>query len=345
MTTLIDTPFVGPDGSTSFVDSTGRTWEQYGNARIVSNALLLSAYGDIARTPGTDLGRIYSGEPGVKGFVQVDIKTTVASSTEQIVLDYYISGTGLRWQVSVYNGKMQVYNSSNGRYIFGTSFINDGQWHTLRMERENSVTRIYVDGTLESSYASTTVSGSSAPYLTLGNEGSSGTQFIGSMRNLTAGYDTPPPAPAITHSPWIRRQPVGWNNVRKVQTVRVSTVYLAPPVTVRKVQTVKSTRGVPPWWGAPGSTSVLPTYKLRGRVMQRDPDTLEDTPLQNVRVALFFRRLHTLIDIQLSDANGYVQFDNLMPGVQAYYGIAFDSDGGLMQNSVIWDRLTPEPGP
>ena len=64
-----------------------------------------------------------------------------------------------------------------------------------------------------------------------------------------------------------------------------------------------------------------------------------------MRVALFFRRLHTLIDIQLSDANGYVQFDNLMPGVQAYYGIAFDSDGGLMQNSVIWDRLTPEPGP
>jgi hypothetical protein len=79
--------------------------------------------------------------------------------------------------------------------------------------------------------------------------------------------------------------------------------------------------------------------------MQRDPDgVLPDYPLQYVRVALFYRRLHTLIDIQLSDADGYVRFDNLMPGSQAYYAVAFDPEGAPMQNAVIWDRLTPEPG-
>lgn len=79
--------------------------------------------------------------------------------------------------------------------------------------------------------------------------------------------------------------------------------------------------------------------------MQRDPDgVLPDWPLANVRVALFFRRLHTLIDIQLSDSDGYVQFDNMMPGNQAYYAVAFDPDGAPMQNAVIWDRLSSEPG-
>ena len=79
--------------------------------------------------------------------------------------------------------------------------------------------------------------------------------------------------------------------------------------------------------------------------MQRDPDgVLDDWPLANVRVALFFRRLHTLVDIQRSDANGYVVFRNLMPGNQAYYGIAIDNEDPPMQNSILWDRLTPEPG-
>ena len=80
--------------------------------------------------------------------------------------------------------------------------------------------------------------------------------------------------------------------------------------------------------------------------MQRDPNgVLPDAPVQYARVVLFFRRLHTLVDIQLSDVNGYVQFDNLMPGGQAYYAIAFDLEGAPLQNAVIWDRLTPEPGP
>lgn len=102
----------------------------------------------------------------------------------------------------------------------------------------------------------------------------------------------------------------------------------------------------PPWYGnlPPGTAVILPTYEIRGRVMQRDPVTEEDYALPLIRVALFFRRTNYVVDMQVSDEDGYVTFSNLMPGDQAYYGIAFDAEGAPMQNSVLWDRLTSVPG-
>ena len=101
----------------------------------------------------------------------------------------------------------------------------------------------------------------------------------------------------------------------------------------------------PSWWGLlpTGSNPVLPNYKLQGRVMQRDPETLEDTPVYNARVVLFFRRTNYVVDMQVSDEDGYVTFPNIMPGDQAYYAIAFDPEGAPMQNSILWDRLSAVP--
>lgn len=339
MPILVDLPLSGPDGSTTLVDNTGRPWTAQGNARLQDNALLISAFGDNARTPGDSLNLVYSGGPST---VQVDVKTT-STANEQIVLDYYMSGTGLRWQITIYGGKMHVYNSSNGRFMTGTITVNDGVWHTLRMEKSGPTTRIFVDGVADGVSNTTAVADSAAPYLTIGTENSSSTQFIGSVRNLK--IEVPDPALALTHRPYPRVSYIGWDKSINADRVKSWYVHRNPVNVTKKVQVFKITRGVPPWWGPSGSTAQLPTYKIRGRVMQRDPDTLEDTPVQNVRVALFFRRLHTLVDIQLSDADGYVQFDNLMPGVQAYYGIAIDSDNAPMQNSIIWDRLSSEPGP
>lgn len=150
---------------------------------------------------------------------------------------------------------------------------------------------------------------------------------------------------ALTRS-YIKRSIIGWDRAVTRSYVRRNLFYTFPPLETKARSYVRITRGVPPWWGPAGSTAQLPTYKLRGRVMQRDPNgVLPDAPVQYARVVLFFRRLHTLVDIQLSDADGYVQFDNLMPGGQAYYAIAFDPEGAPLQNAVIWDRLTPEPGP
>lgn len=100
----------------------------------------------------------------------------------------------------------------------------------------------------------------------------------------------------------------------------------------------------PAWWGSvpAGSNPVLPNYELRGRVLQRDPETLEDNPLANVRVALFFRRTNFLVDLQVTDEDGYFVFPNIMPGNQAYYAIALDPEGDPLQNSLIYDRLTSQ---
>ncbi|QZI85622.1 tail fiber [Stenotrophomonas phage Suzuki] len=338
MAILVDLPMSGPDGSNVFTDNTGRTWTAQGNARISGNALLLQASGDNIRTPGGGLENLYSGFTSI----EFEVRTTNTTASEQILVDYYSSGTGLRWQLSIYGGKFHNYNSSNGRYLTGTTNILDGNWHKLRMEVAGTSKKLYVDDVLEASGTSTQ-GDASAPYLTLGTEGSASTQFVGSMRNLK--ITQPDPASPLTHSPWIRRSYVGWDNTKKVPTVKEWELYRHPEARIMVPRQFRLTRGVPPWWGAAGSTTQLPTYKIRGRVMIRDEVTGEDTPLPNIRVALFFRRLHTLIDIQLSDANGYVQFDNLMPGVQAYYGIAFDKDGTPLHNSVLWDRLSSEPGP
>ncbi|WVW77526.1 putative tail fiber protein [Stenotrophomonas phage vB_SmaS_Bhz60] len=337
MATLVDLPMSGPDGSNVFTDNTGRTWTAQGNARISSNALLLQAFGDNIRTPGSGLDNVYS----AVCTVEFEVRTTNVA-TEQILLDYYMAGTGLRWQLSIYNGKFHNYNSSNGRFLSGTTNINDGNWHKLRMEVSGTAKKLYVDDVLEASGTSSAGDGS-GPYLTIGTENSASTQFIGSMRNLK--ITQPDPAQPLTHRPWIRRSYVGWDKVMAPRQVAVRPVYRHPEPRIRVPRQFRITRGVPPWWGSAGSTTQLPTYKIRGRVMIRDEVTGEDTPLSNIRVALFFRRLHTLIDIQLSDEDGYVQFDNLMPGVQAYYGIAFDKDGTPLHNSVLWDRLSSEPGP
>lgn len=341
MAFLVDLPLSGPDGSTSLVDSTGRAWTAQGNARLQSNALLLQAFGDNARTPGAGIEAVFSGRPAS---VQVDILTSNPTTGYQIILDYFASGSGMRWQLVVYQGKLGVYNSSNGTYIQGTSAINNGAWHTVKMERTGTVTRIFVDGVLEATFNSTTSGDGNVPYLTIGTEGAPSTQFIGSVRNLK--IEIPDPAPPVTHSPWLRKSYVGWDKIMPVPgRIKTWTVFKHPEAQTMVGSYIRVMRGVPPWWGPSGATSQLPTYKMRGRVLIRDADTGDDTPMPNIRVALFFRRLHTLIDIQLSDANGYVQFDNLMPGVQAYYGIAIDSDGTPLHNSVLWDRLSSEPGP
>ena len=101
---------------------------------------------------------------------------------------------------------------------------------------------------------------------------------------------------------------------------------------------------MPSWWGIADYTTLTATYELRGQVLQHIEETDEDVPLPNTRVALFFRRTYAVIDMKVSDENGYVTFENLMPGNQAYFAIAFDPEGSPMQNSILWDRLTSVPG-
>ena len=344
---LVDLPLSGPNGSIVFTDNTGRAWSRPAtagnNAQIQNNALLLDGNGDYISTPGTD-ELTFNGRTAV---IEFEFKTSQSVAGGTIaVLDYdnnYTGGWLLGIRGNTLPGTLGLYNTSDGYVVSSTMTLNDGNWHSVRVEIQGRSVRFVIDGVANASgTANSSAFSRIATALKVGLGDGVSQSFAGSIRNVK--ISVPDPAAAIKRSV-IRKSYIGWDNVKKVPTVEKWEQYRHPEPRVVIPRQFRTTRGVPPWWGSAGSTTQLPTYKIRGRVMIRDADTGEDTPLINVRVALFFRRLHTLVDIQLSDADGYVQFDNLMPGVQAYYGIAFDKDGTPLHNSVLWDRLSSEPGP
>lgn len=347
MPTFVDLPLSGPNGSTAFTDNTGRVWSRPAtagnNAQIQDNALLLDGNGDYISTPGTaDL--TFQDRIAV---IEFEFKTSQSIAGGTIALfDYDNTNTG-GWLLGIRGtgspGSLGLYNSSDGYVVSSTMALNDGNWHSVKVELISRSVRFTIDGVSNATGSAGSSSFSRlSTALKIGIGDAVSQNFAGSIRNVK--IYSPDPAPAVTRS-YIRNSYIGWDNVKKVPTLKKWELYRHPEARVIIPRQFRITRGVPPWWGSAGSTTQLPTYKIRGRVMIRDEVTGEDTPLPNIRVALFFRRLHTLIDIQLSDANGYVQFDNLMPGVQAYYGIAFDKDGTPLHNSVLWDRLSSEPGP
>lgn len=347
MATIVDLPLSGPNGSTTFTDNTGRAWSRPAlsgnNAQIQDNALFLDGNNDVISTPSTpDL--VFEGRPFA---LQFDMKTSMSTAAGTAVITDFDGGYSGGWLLGLRSGSGAVglYNTSDGYVATTTMALNDGAWHTIRMEVAGRTVKLIVDGVDNVSgigNASMFTRDATVGGLRIGQSSSASLQLAGSIRNYK--ITTADPAPAINRT-FIRKSPIVLNKTIVAERRWVHPVYRHPEAHLVSPRQFRLTRGVPPWWGSAGSTTVLPTYKIRGRVMIRDEVTGDDTPLANVRVALFFRRLHTLIDIQLSDENGYVQFDNLMPGVQAYYGIAFDKDGTPLHNSVLWDRLSSEPGP
>lgn len=350
MALIFNLPMSGPDGSTTITDTTGNfSWSVNGNAQIQSNALLLDGSDDYVSAPVDSRVKIGT----ISNFrIAFDMRMAAADKGGyRIILDQInTSISAWTWQVYTQDGVLawSVYHPSyGGIQLYGGSIdVADGNWHTVEIIRESGAVRIVLDGATIATgsdgrgYAVTPIMGIGTrvyqryPY-----------DYKGSLRNISLEI-TEPVVSYGRVSAFVAKSLVGWDRARNRSVIRRSIFYSFPPMETKKAQTVKVTRGVPPWWGPSGSTTQLPTYKLRGRVMQRDPDgVLPDAPVQYARVVLFFRRLHTLVDIQLSDVDGYVQFDNLMPGGQAYYAIAFDPEGAPLQNAVIWDRLTPEPGP
>ena len=346
---LTDVPFSGANGSTTFTDATGNlTWLPLGDAQIQGNALSLDGSGD----------GVYAASHNA-WFRQFDfsiafeMKQPPGSSHKILIELLNIASPQWLWQVHTSNGILRwVANSSTGsniQVLTSPSRLDDDTWKAIKLERIAGTLKLYVDSVEVASATDLRDYGNDAT-LTFGIRTgvSPAYGYTGLFRNLQIEGEEPPPPPVASKiAAWIKKSAVGWNRGVTRSFIRRFGVHNWPePVKPKSVARVYVTRGVPPWWGPSNSTTQLPTYKLRGRVMQRDPDgVLPDEPVVNARVALYFRRLHTLIDIQRSDENGYVQFDNLMPGTQAYYAIAFDPEGAPLQNSVLWDRLSSEPGP
>lgn len=98
--------------------------------------------------------------------------------------------------------------------------------------------------------------------------------------------------------------------------------------------------GVVPALPTQGSGLTAPTWKLEGHVYLRDEEG-NDNPVGGAEVVLFVRGNKRPIDRTFSRASdGYYGFFGLPPGAQ-HFAVAFDSDGTLLQNAVILDKLVP----
>ncbi len=339
MERLIDLPLSGPDGSTEFVDLAGNSWSRAGTARIVDNALQLDGSGAsiYASVMGSMVG------PFRIAFEFQTTQTGRGFIVEQGWQGHSSSDPVRPWGITLEDGALvwQSYSPTETHILSGP--VADGQWHDAAFERgEDSVLRLTLDGVEAGEVVLPGAFGPAKPF-TLGTVfGFAGLDFVGRIRNFILEAPGPPGAGLL---PQNVTGHVGAPKAKRLLQNKLA--HVSPPVFPVETKVLpqnKITRGVPPWWGPPNATTQLPTYELRGRVLQRDPDTGEDVPCHNIRVALFFRKLHSLVDIQLSDRDGYVHFKNLMPGNQAYYAIAFDAAGAPVQNSILWDRLTSVPG-
>ncbi|ATS92293.1 tail fiber protein [Stenotrophomonas phage vB_SmaS_DLP_5] len=336
---LVDLPLTSPEGTSTYADATGRFWTGYSTPpKIIGGALTLDGSGLIYTNSGTDFVL------GLKDYdIKFDVNTT--STTLSTVVDYLYGGY-TTWQIYFSTDGRLIWTAEgpNESPVIASDPINDGNWHTVLFQRRNGILSVIVDDVVQASVPHgrsykdqlSTFAFGGRWYLGYSN------LFTGKLRNFRVETFDPPLAPIkALHTP--PKMYIGWDKPVIVGGPKIGFEYPLLPLTTKKPKAVQITRGVPPWWGPSDSTKVLPTYRLRGRVMQRDPDTGTDYPVMNAQVALFYRKLHTLIDIKLSNAQGYVEFKNLMPGQGAYYAIAFDPDGGPIQNAVIWDQLSSEP--
>ena len=338
MKTLVDLPLSGVNGSTSFLDAAGNVWTATGNAQIQSNALLLDGVGDWA---SSNVRRLVFGTSDFN----IKFKMKSAQTSQRALLDAYLPGQR-SW--SIYfnaSGKLTMWSGEISAYVLtGSISINDNVEHQIEIDRTAGVLTFKVDGVADGSVADTRIYDAS-PGLAIGAQvwSRNGTyNLAGTIRDVL--IVVPDTASAITHGPYFIVSQIEKKALLASRIARML-FYDFDDVNVNYRRQFYVTRRLPAWWGAlqPGVPETLPTYELRGRVMQRDEVTLEDYPLPNTRVALFFRRTNYVIDMQVSDEDGYVHFPNIMPGSQAYYAIAFDPEGSPMQNSILWDRLTSVP--
>lgn len=345
MAVILDLPLTGADGSTSFPDGSGRLWAANGAAQIQGNALSLNGSSYIS---ASSAGFVY----GVAFKVSFWCNTTDPVSNFRQVLDTYQIGTNqLNYCFGMYNQRpaLYVHNNVGGsqyhQYVYAPSgpLMNDGNDHFIEFVAGGNSYALWMDGVPLAGVTLWTSQPRAPevlnPIMAIGAQIQSGptAYFTGKIWGVKVE--------TFTHSDTlVTGRPslidIGWDRATIFPFPNhVAGVIFDPaaPKGWNKFPHVHRTRGVPTWYGDINSTTQLPVYEIRGQVQQ------EGEPLANVRVALFYRKLNLLVDMQVSDENGYVVFRNLMPAPQGYYGVALDNEGLPMQKSILWDRLTSVP--
>lgn len=68
----------------------------------------------------------------------------------------------------------------------------------------------------------------------------------------------------------------------------------------------------------------------------------EENPIQGACVRLHHRLSGYVVAQLLTDVNGAATFTEIPAELNSYYAIAFDPEGGVVYNAVIFDRVAAE---
>lgn len=108
----------------------------------------------------------------------------------------------------------------------------------------------------------------------------------------------------------------------------------------RSVRIGNYVRWVPVWRS--GLTGTIPLVRYRADGSFSGTVTENGTPIPYAVVAVYYRPTMQLITTARCNASGAFSVPRLDPAdSQAYFIVAFDPDGGVLYNALIYDRLTP----
>lgn len=158
--------FEGADASTTMTDEYGNTWTAVGNAQIDtaqfkfgSSSLLLDGTGDAIKAADLDFGR-YADSWTKEAFIRPNSFAAIGAIFADLP-SAASAAQGFNLRVDT-TGKLQLYASgASGAWsiasaVAGTATLATGTWYHILASWDGTTYRVFVDGVLDISVASTT---------------------------------------------------------------------------------------------------------------------------------------------------------------------------------------------
>lgn len=157
---VVDLTFAGADGSTTFIDTTGRTWTTFGHAQVDTSLGdqrgLFDGNGDYATTPDSADLRFGTGDFKIS-FIQ---RYASKAGFQTIVAKGYTpNSTSGDWLIQTGNGdgRINFYSLSPGAALIvgeSSGTINTGQDYLIEIERIGTAVTLKRDGSTVASNTS-----------------------------------------------------------------------------------------------------------------------------------------------------------------------------------------------
>jgi hyaluronoglucosaminidase len=150
-----------------------------------TGADLTTGYVEVPRAPATNL----SGPFTLEGWVKLD---RLAPAPGQAVIESYSAPARNGFALRVTDGRLQAWTMSGTGYglVTGKAVMTAGQWHHVAATFDGSSLRVYLDGMLDASSATTVAPTPGEATIKLGGRGDDAAQRLGGSLDEVAIYPT-----------------------------------------------------------------------------------------------------------------------------------------------------------